>query len=275
MRYRVSFSGGRRGPPPAPVELHALSWLSALAAALDAAGMVDGLERLACELLPNGSVLARDGRTGQGFVVEPLQAARAAEGAPAEDLDGHPIALEGGEEQTGPTGVDAPPPDAPPPTPEAALALIRRAPTIAAACQAALAVAQRYIPSEAGSVLLRQDQGLYVQAASGPRGGALVGTLLPADRGVVGDVLTRGVGLVVRAADRDPRFEGHVDQITGFTTRDLVCAPLRVGADAAAEPVGVIQLLNAPVGQPYGGMELKGLLQVADALGARIRQGHR
>jgi hypothetical protein len=278
VRYRVSFTGGRRaaGAPLPPVEVGAASWLSALASALDAAGLVDGVERLACELLPNGSVLARDGRTGQGFVVEPLREGGSL-GHRADD-DGEPplAAPDSGEEHTGPTlaePVSAAVVEAA--TPEAALALIRRAPTIAAACQAALAVAQRFIPAEAGSVLLRQDQGLYVQAASGPRGGALVGTLLPADRGVVGDVLTRGVGLVVRAADRDPRFEGHIDVITGFHTRDLVCAPLRVGPAPGAEPVGVIQLLNAPQGQTFGGMELKGLLQVADVLGERIRTGHR
>ena len=39
--------------------------------------MFDGLDRLACEVLPNGRVLARNVRNGEGFVVRPLSDAAA------------------------------------------------------------------------------------------------------------------------------------------------------------------------------------------------------
>lgn len=321
MHYRVSMtSGGRAAAGHAAAEsrvVEAHSWLSALGLALDELAVVERLERLACEVLPNGTVLARDGRSGQGFVVEPLRGPAGAAlprpdrprpggriDEPAEDSSGP---LEAMEADSGAASVDVPPWVAPaarpaPPTPvlraaesvvlrapplapelplpdpsapEIALGLIRRAPTVAAACQAALAVAQRFIPCEAGSVLLRQDQGLFVQAASGPRGGALVGTVLPPDRGVVSAVLERGVGLVVREAERDPRFEGHVDRQTGFRTRDLLCAPIRSrpGAEPGGPLIGVIQLLNSQSNAKFGGMELKGLIQIADVLSLRIQGG--
>jgi hypothetical protein len=326
VHYRVSMTSGGR-----PAERHAAaralvveapSWLSALGHALDTLAVVEGLERLACEVLPNGTVLARDGRSGQGFVVEPLRGplglspigaprgAAGATGAAHEDHGGEDASgpLEAMEEDSGAVMPVLPapgsaavvggrggavslqvsesvtvrvPPVAPelplpePTAPDAALGLIRRAATVAGACQAALAVAQRFIPCEAGSVLLRQEQGLYVQAASGPRGGALVGTVLPHDRGVVSAVLERGVGLVVREAERDPRFEGHIDRQTGFRTRDLLCAPVR--ANPAGGPggplIGVIQLLNSKSSASFGGMELKGLIQIADVLSIRIQNG--
>ena len=340
MHFRVSMTtGGRAATGHAPARarvVEASSWLSALGQALDALDLVEGLERLACEVLPNGTVLARDGRSGQGFVVEPLRApitalatgepaassaisdgacgAAPAE-APSEPLEAPSAPLEAGElgeDESGvltltdddgvvgdPLGLADPAAGLPPAlrvtesvtmrvpvvsppvvvtatsAPEAALGLIRRAATVAGACQAALAVAQRFIPCEAGSVLLHQEHGLYVQAASGPRGGSLVGTVLPPDRGVVAVVLQRGVGLVVREADRDPRFEGHVDRQTGFRTRDLLCAPLRVAPKQGPEAplLGVIQLLNSRPGAAFGGMELKGLMQIAEVLAARMTNG--
>ena len=57
-----------------PVEVEASNWLSALGDGLLLLGIVGDLERLACEVLPNGRVLARNVRTGQGYVVNPLGA---------------------------------------------------------------------------------------------------------------------------------------------------------------------------------------------------------
>lgn len=55
------------GHPPQKVS--ADNWLQALGKALPALGLLDSVERLACEVLPNESVVARDIRTGMGFVV--------------------------------------------------------------------------------------------------------------------------------------------------------------------------------------------------------------
>ena len=58
-----------RGVKPATVE--AGNWLAALGLGLDRLGVVADIHRLACEVLPNGTVIARDVRSGSGFIVQP------------------------------------------------------------------------------------------------------------------------------------------------------------------------------------------------------------
>jgi len=64
-RFFVSVRGG------APSNVLAANWLSALGDGLEQLGIVGDIDRLACEVLPNGTVIARDVRTGAGYVVQP------------------------------------------------------------------------------------------------------------------------------------------------------------------------------------------------------------
>lgn len=57
-----------------PATVEAGNWLAALGLGLDRLGVVADIHRLACEVLPNGTVIARDVKTGSGFVVRPEQA---------------------------------------------------------------------------------------------------------------------------------------------------------------------------------------------------------
>jgi adenylate cyclase len=45
--------------------------------------------------------------------------------------------------------------------------------------------------------------------------------------GVIGDVFTSGQGAIVDDAYADPRFNRTVDEQTGFTTQNILCAPIR------------------------------------------------
>jgi hypothetical protein len=57
------------------VELYAHNWITALGMGVEMmedAGGVEGLGQLACEVLPNGTVIARDSSTGRHFVVRSL-----------------------------------------------------------------------------------------------------------------------------------------------------------------------------------------------------------
>lgn len=69
MQFVVSARGGASASVDAP------NWLAALGVGLDQLGTVAAIDRLACEVLMNGTVLVRDARTGEGYVVRPLQAA--------------------------------------------------------------------------------------------------------------------------------------------------------------------------------------------------------
>ncbi|MBS1841439.1 MAG: PP2C family protein-serine/threonine phosphatase [Acidobacteria bacterium] len=64
---------------------------------------------------------------------------------------------------------------------------------------------------------------------------------MPSDRGIAGWVAQNGRSVRLENAYEDPRFEPEVDRRIGFTTRRLLCLPIRNEAGAI---VGVLQLLN-------------------------------
>ncbi len=64
-RFQVSAPGIR------PASVEAGNWLAALGLGLDKLGLDADFNRLACEVLPNGTVIAQDVRSGNRFVVRP------------------------------------------------------------------------------------------------------------------------------------------------------------------------------------------------------------
>jgi Nif-specific regulatory protein len=66
----------------------------------------------------------------------------------------------------------------------------------------------------------------------------------PADQGISGWVLQRGIPVLIPDVTRDKRFLPDVDRLTGVRTRDLLCAPLLTRHGA----MGVIGLRNKRVG---------------------------
>jgi GAF domain-containing protein len=71
-------------------------------------------------------------------------------------------------------------------------------------------------------------------------GARLAEIRFPADKGVAGWVLAHDEPAAVTDTERDPRFFGGVDQVTGMSTRRLLCAPLRTPSGN----VGVLEVLN-------------------------------
>src|SRR5688572_14105974 len=67
----------------AAVEVQGRNWIVALGRGLDELGRADELLRLACEVLPNGTVIARDITSGTGYVVQAVETVE-----PAEPIDG-------------------------------------------------------------------------------------------------------------------------------------------------------------------------------------------
>lgn len=64
---------------------------------------------------------------------------------------------------------------------------------------------------------------------------------LPAGKGLAGWVAQSGEVLLIQDAYADPRFDPSVDKASGYTTRNLLVAPVR---DKEGRVTGVIQLLN-------------------------------
>lgn len=67
------------------------------------------------------------------------------------------------------------------------------------------------------------------------------------DEGVAGWTLRRGQAVIVNDVRNDPRFTQSVDRATGFITRSILCAPLRVNA----HNVGVLEVVNKRNDQPF------------------------
>ena len=61
------------------------------------------------------------------------------------------------------------------------------------------------------------------------------------DLGIAGAVFHSGVGEIAHDAYADPRFHRDVDEQTAYTTKSLLCAPVR---NAKGETIGVAEMLN-------------------------------
>ena len=100
--------------------------------------------------------------------------------------------------------------------------------------------ATRILGCERASIFLwdRYHHELVACPALGMNGGAL---RLPDTAGVVGEVVQSGNSIRVDDAYRDPRFDKSVDLANGFTTRNLLCQPLR---DIEGNLIGAFEVLN-------------------------------
>ena len=65
------------------------------------------------------------------------------------------------------------------------------------------------------------------------------------DVGIAGRVFTTHESLIINDAYADPRFNREVDELTGYETRNLVCAPI---ITARGVVIGVAQVLNKRAG---------------------------
>jgi len=64
---------------------------------------------------------------------------------------------------------------------------------------------------------------------------------IPDTIGIAGHVFTTGIGVIVHDAYTDARFNRGVDEMTGFTTKSVLCVPL---VTLKGERIGIAQLLN-------------------------------
>ncbi len=70
--------------------------------------------------------------------------------------------------------------------------------------------------------------------------------VLERGRGIAGHVAEKGESLLINDVQSDPRFDRATDLRTGFTTRDMICVPLRKPDGGL---MGSLQAINARAGQ--------------------------
>jgi adenylate cyclase len=98
--------------------------------------------------------------------------------------------------------------------------------------------------ADRGTLFLHDERTgeLYSRVAQGTR---MREIRILAGSGVAGHVFTTGESTIVRDAYADPRFDRAVDAETGYTTHNIICAPIRIKGGA----IGVLQMLNRKRGE--------------------------
>ncbi|CAI4229181.1 unnamed protein product [Auanema sp. JU1783] len=101
--------------------------------------------------------------------------------------------------------------------------------------------AKSIIKAETCSLFLLDKENKELVAKVFDRAENLSEIRLPMDKGVVGRVATTRTMMNVRDVNRCPFFYTHVDEVTGFHTRNILCFPI---IDNAGTFVGVVELCN-------------------------------
>jgi diguanylate cyclase (GGDEF)-like protein len=109
--------------------------------------------------------------------------------------------------------------------------------------------AAELIRAEGWSVLLTdaKTNELVFEAASGKAGKKLLGMRLKIGQGVAGWVARYGKSLIVPDVAKDPRFYSGVDEKTKFTTKSVLCVPMR----SRDRIIGVVEVVNKIGGDQF------------------------
>lgn len=276
------------------VQVEGRNWVVALGLGLAELGKED-LTRLACEVLPNGTVIARDIASGTGFVVQALDTDEAFESAEAEEVGDEPTHSTDGvdpfvfDDDDGPddtmevAGVEELPNEPSEELSELPADAIKQldprelqriqiddAETILMACHRTLEAALVRVPAESGAVILEEHGHMRFTAVSGPHSRKLMGVRLPMGTGVAGFALEKGRVIVVGDAHEDPRHCGEVDALTGYTTRAIVVVPIQHGD----QTFGVVELMNLSDGSRFTDERVDDIRDIAGVLGQRLAEDH-
>ncbi len=131
-----------------------------------------------------------------------------------------------------------------------------------------LAAVEQFIEAETSSIFeLDTTSGeLYFCCARGPGGQKIQNLRLKIGEGIAGYVAQTEKAVLVGDARQDPRFFPSFDAITGFTTRSILCVPLKV----KNRLIGVLELLNKKDGTDFEEEDLDIVSIVANQIGIAL-----
>ena len=120
---------------------------------------------------------------------------------------------------------------------------------------------EKALKATASSVLLvdQNKQEMFFEFADGPAGKMLKEVKFSVQAGIAGWVARHGEPAIVNDVAKDARFYVDVDRYTGFTTRSILCTPLKV----RGRVIGVIEALNKRDGTDFTEQDLELLNSVA------------
>lgn len=136
----------------------------------------------------------------------------------------------------------------------------------------AIEAATLLMNAEAGSLLLLDEVTgeLYFDVAHGEKGEAVRQARLRRGQGIAGHVARTGEPVIVNDVQHDARFFRHVDQTSGFVTRNMVCVPVT----AHGHLLGVLQAINHKNGEPFGEDDLQNFIALGHQVGIAIENAN-
>ena len=262
------FTVMRRGEEPVSIE--ADNWIVAMGTGIAQLGGDIAIDRLACEMLANGTVIARDVRTGTGYVILPskdavvkptVSEADAPMEAPADDFDDLLDVVDESDTSLDET-IDFSLDEA---ELDRVLDSIRGTRSAMNAWEVALRTATDMIAVDAATAVEATPQaGLIFASVHGPLAHKLRAMTLPYGTGFVGFCIQHCSTLVVHDVQNDTRHYSGVDDATGFRTRSVLLVPIH----DPKQVFGCLELLN-PM-QRFSRRDLELLETMAAALSDRL-----
>ncbi len=130
-----------------------------------------------------------------------------------------------------------------------------------------LAHMNEFLNAEAISIALvdKITNELVYQVAEGVGAQEIVGLRLPSNQGLSGWVMEHGEAALVPDTSRDPRFNKTGDEITGYVTRAMICAPM----EFKGRVLGTIQAIN-PIAGNFSEQDLELLVNLANIASTAI-----
>jgi signal transduction histidine kinase len=131
-----------------------------------------------------------------------------------------------------------------------------------------LAAVEQFIEVETSSIFeLDTALGeLYFRCARGQKADKLQALRLKVGEGIAGYVAQTERPVISPDVRHDPRFHGSFDDLTGFTTRSILCVPLK----AKNRLIGVLELLNKKDGTDFGEEDLYMVSILANQIGIAL-----
>jgi putative methionine-R-sulfoxide reductase with GAF domain len=94
--------------------------------------------------------------------------------------------------------------------------------------------------SDAGSILLIEDNNLAFKVAKGQMASDIIGKTVPKNKGIAGWIVENGQPVRIADVKKDERFNSDIDALTGYKTKSVLCVPLMMRTGV----IGVLELLN-------------------------------
>ena len=126
--------------------------------------------------------------------------------------------------------------------------LLQKAESLEEALRASLGEVVKAVGAEAGTIWFYNasgDKRIYPSFWIG--GADLTGFSLELGEGIAGTVVKEGKSTVVKDCQKDERWAGRFDSVTGFVTKSMICVPLV----NKYEVIGCIQIINKKDGSLY------------------------